>query len=544
MDYIEKVSAGIFDQADEAIEEAEEEYGEVQTSVPVEKRPEREVESGDTPQDLVDIGSDEPHAEERETTTLEGPATEYTRSVAFQATQGGVEIDTPGSFKGAEATKDRLREIQAVNEELERMGHAQRYVASDSDVPGTAYAYEDAFGKYYYEKLDFDLRPSDVAEYADAEAIVALSDDEQVIETVELMAEAYANPLVDANTVEAADSWLERHMVLTDDDPGSQDTFSHEFKEAVAHVVSTVEVEETAEKSVNPSTIADFLGEMSNVDASADEIVEAVQPLFSDEEKYEGPADIDEETGLPSQAPDEGEDEEDDEKSVTPNAVAEQLVELEDVNASAEEMNEALSPLFNGAEEKQGNPEGIPDEAQGPVAPDQVPEGAQTFEGPQGGVYFVSGQESREAIDEELDDVDTRAPQEAVAEAIDEIGSLYEDMNPDILTPSGVADDIEDWVDLPEGVDSTEVAQDLIDIAQDEAGGGEGGGGEEGGGEDTRAPQEAVDEAMDELGGLYDGVNPAILTPSGVADDIDDWVDLPDDVDTLDVASDLIDELQ
>lgn len=238
MDYTQRVSAGIFDHASESIDKTEEEYGDINTTVPIPTN-ETEVESGETVQDLTDQGDHQSSVDETEkTATDRNPDAAYTRSVGFQVASGQIELDTPDNFEKADTTKERLAEIQMVNEELERQGNHRRYVASKTDAPETAQLYEDDFGKYYYKEVDVTVRPSDIADFAEEKAIVALNDDQKALKTIEFMSEVYSDPLVDANTKEAAETWLDRHLMLTDDDPGSEDTFSHEFKGRLAELIA------------------------------------------------------------------------------------------------------------------------------------------------------------------------------------------------------------------------------------------------------------------------------------------------------------------
>ena len=158
-----------------------------------------------------------------------------------------IELEYPDELKGAEKLRKQLQAIEMVNEELIRQGHKRRYVAHKSDAPGDAHVHEDAFGKYYYEKLDTEIRPSDIAEQMGAISHKSVNESDMAGGVVELLYEKHAQPLMDANTIEAAQSWLERHMVLIDEDPGSSDTFSHEFKDKVANGIADIN-SETKEK--------------------------------------------------------------------------------------------------------------------------------------------------------------------------------------------------------------------------------------------------------------------------------------------------------
>lgn len=241
MDYIQKTSAGILDDASESIEQAKEKHGEVTVGTDTPDNS-TEVEAEDDVKGLLELSGIENGEDEAEEPTTD-ESIEYTRRQSFSMAKDGVTLETPDKFERAEETKERLGEIQMVNEELERQGNKRRYVASESDVPKDAHVYEDAFGKYYYKQLEVDVRPSDVAEFAGYEHHGAMDEAEKAGGTVEMMFAIHGNPLLDANTMEAAKSWLERHLVLTDDDPGSNDTFSNEFKDKTAGAISDVAAE-------------------------------------------------------------------------------------------------------------------------------------------------------------------------------------------------------------------------------------------------------------------------------------------------------------
>jgi len=234
MDYIQKTSFGMYDNASEAIEAAKEKHQEAQITGETPDNS-KEVEAGESIQDLMDMTvgpSDEP------------PETEghdsYARQRAFKQTKDGISLKVPDQFEKANETKERLEEIAQVNNELERQGHQRRYVTTDADAPGDAFIHEDAFGKYYYKQLDMEVRPSDVATYAGAEAFGALNESQKAASTIQMMMAIHGSPLMDANTLKAAQSWLERNMVLTDNDPGSRDTFSYDFKDKIATALSEV----------------------------------------------------------------------------------------------------------------------------------------------------------------------------------------------------------------------------------------------------------------------------------------------------------------
>lgn len=266
MDYIERVSAGIKDHASESIDKAREEYGGVNLNVrgQTDTNEDREIEPGETPQDFAEQGLQPERVDETSDTTIRGGLeAAYARSIGFQAATGDVEVEAPEQFQKAEETKERLAEIRMVNEELERQDNNRRYVATAADAPDSAQLYEDDFGKYYYKEVAIDVRPSDVADYSDVKAIVALNDDEKAVKTIEFLSAMYSDPLVDAASKEAADRWLDRHLVLTDDDPGSNDTFSHEFKSQIAELIANATGRDT-QRSKDQDAHSNSMGDDTN----------------------------------------------------------------------------------------------------------------------------------------------------------------------------------------------------------------------------------------------------------------------------------------
>lgn len=239
MDYIEQTSAGIFDDADEAIEEAVEEHGPVSIRTKASDNS-KEVESGDTTQKLVDMGLKDESEVKTEKSDIEKRSEDatYTRKQAFKASVGEIEITTPERFKQADATKERLKEIQQVNSEMERVGTMRRYVPSKADVPSSAKTFEDEFGTYYYKGLDVDIRPSDVAEWAEKDHFASLNSEEKVIKTIELMNELEGHALTDGKSEDDFVNWLNRHLVKPNDDPRGKDVFSNEFVRSVANTIA------------------------------------------------------------------------------------------------------------------------------------------------------------------------------------------------------------------------------------------------------------------------------------------------------------------
>lgn len=236
-DYIaESVSEAGSEERQEPIDKAVAEHGEIDTTVAIETAKE-EVTAGESTEDIVDMKFAPPEGvddtTERPTTTDQG----YMRDVAFKVTQDEVDPDPNGEQEKLAASKQRVREIDAVNEQLKSIGSIRRYVSNKNDVPKDAYVYEDDFGIYYFKALDT-IRPSDVAKYADTEDWILLDDNEKVVKTIELLNELSGEPLHEADTEEKAAAWLQRHMVLPNDDPASQDVFDPKWKNAIAMVVA------------------------------------------------------------------------------------------------------------------------------------------------------------------------------------------------------------------------------------------------------------------------------------------------------------------
>jgi len=241
MDYIQQTSVGFFDEAQDAIDKAKEEHGDVTVETKTEDRS-TNVDPGESVQDMADMAM--PARLNKKDETKSDDSVVYTRQMGFKKSREGVRLDVPDEFERADETKERLEEIRMINEELERQDQKRRYVATESDAPDDAHIFEDAFGEYYYKTLSITVRPSDVAEYAGKNHHGALDKAEKAAQTVELMYALDPAPLFDANTLDAAKNWLERHLVLTDEDPGNNDTFSHEFKNQIAAAISNAASEE------------------------------------------------------------------------------------------------------------------------------------------------------------------------------------------------------------------------------------------------------------------------------------------------------------
>lgn len=234
MDYIQSRAAGLLDDAQEKIDKAKEEHGEPRI-IHHYQDDSKTVKSGDSTQDMVDMSHTSPM---QKTETTAGTEASYVRELGFKRTKSGISLNVPSDFKGASNVKNRLKEIRMVNEELERMGQKRRYKASESDIPDNAHMHKDNFGKYYYKSLSVDIRPSDVADFAGVKHHGSLSKTEKAANTVELFHELHSPAIKDATSFNAADSWLNRHMVLSDEAPASSDTFSHNFKEDIAAAIS------------------------------------------------------------------------------------------------------------------------------------------------------------------------------------------------------------------------------------------------------------------------------------------------------------------
>lgn len=189
---------------------------------------------------------------------------EYIEGTAFQIDGEEVVVQKPEEFKNVEDAVQRLEEVQQVNDHMKAVGSPRRYVVAEGDAPPNVHVHEDAFGKFYFETLeDVEIRPSHVAEYKSAEGWVALDKESQILSTLELMSELTVEPILESNTKEAAENWLERHLVLTDDDPAERDDiFTHEFKSELAELISSVTVKQqnTPEEPVDKTWEGPFDG--------------------------------------------------------------------------------------------------------------------------------------------------------------------------------------------------------------------------------------------------------------------------------------------
>lgn len=238
-DPIEKTVAGLGeDDGEDPITEAAKSHGDFDPTVAIESAQE-DVEAGSnedmiermfTPPE-VEVESDEPQSRDEA----------YMRSVTFVAGRDEVDPDPNNEFQKAEDAKERLQEIEMVNEELKRSGSIRRYVANENDAPDAAFIYEDEFGKFYFEDLDHQLSPSDVAKYADVQAWPVLTPEQQVVKTIEVLNEMSGEPLVHAKTAQQAISWFKRNLTLPEDEV-SDDVFDPDFVERTAEVVATAEV--------------------------------------------------------------------------------------------------------------------------------------------------------------------------------------------------------------------------------------------------------------------------------------------------------------
>jgi hypothetical protein len=97
-----------------------------------------------------------------------------------------------------------------------------------------------------------------------------------------------------------------------------------------------------------------------------------------------------------------------------------------------EEQGDGPFDFLNSAGRELQTPEGVPPNAQGPVGDtSEIPEGAQTFEGPQGGTYFLPSGEEAESepgnvFDESSEEVFTELAEDGqVAEQVAELSQSW-----------------------------------------------------------------------------------------------------------------------
>lgn len=240
-DPVEQPVTDLGDEENKApIEKVLEEHPDVSPGIAIAQEKE-EVESADSFTSLVDRMFDTPEetADNPEATKSEDHA--YMRDVAFVQGTDEVELDPNNEFEKAEDAKQRVEEVQMVNEELKATGSQRRYVVNRNDAPERAYVHEDGFGKYYYAAVDKTIRPSDVAKYAGVEVWEVLDKDDKIIKTVELLNEFTGEPLADADSVEAAKSWIQRNTERPETDAKSQDVFPPEVLDNVAKMVALAE---------------------------------------------------------------------------------------------------------------------------------------------------------------------------------------------------------------------------------------------------------------------------------------------------------------
>lgn len=238
-DPIEKTVATLGEEgSDDPISEAQGTHGDFDPEIPIESAQET-VEAESTEERLNRMFEVPETDENPEATQSEDHA--YMRSITFVAGKDEVDPDPNDTFERAEDAKERLQEIEMVNEEMKAYDSPRRYIINRNDAPDDAYVYEDEFGKYYYEAFEDPIRPSHVAKYAGVEAWPLLNEDEQVLKTVELFNGLSGEPLADADTKEAALSWFKRHAVLPTDDVGD-DVFDLNILERIAKTVAVATV--------------------------------------------------------------------------------------------------------------------------------------------------------------------------------------------------------------------------------------------------------------------------------------------------------------
>lgn len=132
--------------------------------------------------------------------------------------------------------KDRLLQIEKVNDKLREEGSRRRYVATKADAPENAYTYEDKFGPYYF-KTDEKIRPSDVAGINNDDSWYGYDEKEKVLKSIIALAEKYPEIVQKAAEIEQVYTFTDRVLKTEDEVVRDPDVFSLEQQDGI---VSTI----------------------------------------------------------------------------------------------------------------------------------------------------------------------------------------------------------------------------------------------------------------------------------------------------------------
>lgn len=132
--------------------------------------------------------------------------------------------------------KDRLLQIEKVNEKLREEDSRRRYVATKADAPKNAYTYEDKFGPYYF-KTDTKIRPSDVAGINEDDSWYSYDEKEKVLKSIIALAEKYPEMVQKAAEIEQVYTFTDRVLKTEDEVVRDPDVFSLEQQDGI---VSTI----------------------------------------------------------------------------------------------------------------------------------------------------------------------------------------------------------------------------------------------------------------------------------------------------------------
>ena len=225
--------------ASEIIEEVESEYdwmewGESDSSVPVEK----DVESAD-PEEVT-------RGQFVEEVSVEDDGVDEVQQAGVAREELGVGWTEGHEFvMRTDEVKDRLLQLEKVNEKLKESGLNRRYVATKANSPSNAYVFEDEFGPFYF-KTGEKFRPSDVAALNKDESWWFYDEEEKVLKSIVALADQYPDAMQVVDSVEATYTFTDRVLKTEDEVVRDDDVFS--LKEQDAIVSTVVQAKDVAEK--------------------------------------------------------------------------------------------------------------------------------------------------------------------------------------------------------------------------------------------------------------------------------------------------------
>lgn len=214
---------------------------------------------------------DEKEAVLREFTPDEDPGDpderfDEVKKVGYQ--MGGLDV---GWTEGHEfvvksgGVKERLHNIEKVNDQLREAGSRRRYVATKANTPDLAYAYEDDFGVFYF-KTDDPLRPSDVVEKnGDESWYLYEDDDERVLKTIQALAQEYPEAIQASDSIEALYTFTDRVLKTEDEVVRDDDVISLEQQDAIVSTIAQAKDFSKRNDSTEKATMTDVHRRIDNV---------------------------------------------------------------------------------------------------------------------------------------------------------------------------------------------------------------------------------------------------------------------------------------